>query len=391
MIVRFERWGAWIKLERKAAIVAVDRDGVRALGLGARAEKTWAAAPSKARPIEVHVAVTARCAAGCEGCYLDARPDGVEPPREAIEKTLDALAEAGVFTVAFGGGEPTLRDDLGDLADAARARGLTPVVTTSGLGIGERKLRHLARFAQVNVSYDGAGEDYASVRGFDGAAAAEQAIARLAEAGVTVGVNVVLTRATWGRVLPTLRRAYALGAREAQLLRYKPAGRAKSIDYLARRLTPDQASELAPLLRTLHAELPELRVRIDCALVPFLSSDPDLASRPEELARWGVFGCEAGAALAATRVDGRVLPCSFAEPTTIEADAIAQRGWDDDEVLDAFRAFPERPTEPCASCTLRPVCRGGCKIVSRFTVGAIGPDPECPRVRSLAHARSSAS
>ena len=69
------------------------------------------------------MAVTARCGAGCEGCYLDARPDGVEPPRETLERELDALRDAGVFTVAFGGGEPTTRDDLDVLAGrGARAR-----------------------------------------------------------------------------------------------------------------------------------------------------------------------------------------------------------------------------------------------------------------------------
>jgi len=384
MIVRYEPWGAWVKLEREAVLVAVDRDGARALGLeaGALWDETRPGADAPSRPLEVHVAVTSRCAAGCEGCYLDARPDGIEPPRAEIERRFDALAAAGVFTVAFGGGEPTLRDDLGELADAARARGLTPVVTTSGLGVGDRKIRHLQRFAQVNVSHDGTGDAYESVRGYDGAAGAEATIAKLVASGVDVGVNVVLTRATFGQLGATLRRAYELGAREAQLLRYKPAGRAKNLDYLARRLSPEQARGLGPLLRSLSTALPEMRVRIDCALVPFLSADPELADRAEELSRWGVFGCEAGSALAATRVDGRVLPCSFARATSIDAVDMSGHGWASDPLLEAFRAFPASPPEPCASCKLRKVCRGGCKVVADFVDGAIGPDPECPRVQA---------
>lgn len=359
--LRYEPWGAWVKTS--SALVALTREGVRALGLAESA--LWDhPSPPPSPPLEVHVAVTSRCAAGCEGCYLDARPDGIEPPRAAIEARLDALAGAGVFTVAFGGGEPTLRDDLGALAEHARRRGLTPVVTTSGLGLGPRKLAALAKFAQVNVSYDGAGDDYAAVRGFDGAGQAEEAISSLARAGVLVGVNVVLTRATFPRLRETLARAHALGAREAQLLRYKPAGRARSLDYLARRLGVEQVDAFPAVLRGLAAALPDLRLRIDCALVPFLSSDP--AFDAAALERWGVFGCEAGAALSAQRVDGARLPCSFAAP----------------EDLAPFRAYPEAPAEPCASCTLRPVCRGGCKVVSRFTTGHVGPDPECPRVRA---------
>lgn len=393
MIVRYEPWGAWVKLERQAALVALDVGGARALGLDGGA--LWAdPSPPASPPIEVHLAVTSRCAAGCEGCYLDARPDGVEPPREVIVRAFDALASAGVFTVAFGGGEPTLRDDLGELAREARARGLTPVTTTSGLGLGPRKIAQLRELAQVNVSYDGPAEAYASVRGYDGAAAAERAIAALAREGVTVGVNVVLTRQSFDALPATLRRARELGAREAQLLRYKPAGRANSLDYLARRLTPAQAASLGPTLRALAAEHGDaMRVRIDCALVPFLSADPDIAARPDDLARWGVFGCEAGASLAATRVDGKVAPCSFAPATDLHVTDL-RRGYGAEPGFAPFRDYATSPPEPCASCTLRPVCRGGCKVVSGYHAGAgaaFGPDPECPRVRAAGAARTAAA
>jgi len=286
--------------------------------------------------------------------------------------------------VAFGGGEPTLRDDLGKLARAARARGIAPVVTTSGLGLGPRKLEQLKEFAQVNVSYDGASEAYESVRGFDGSGAAESAIARLAALGVAVGVNVVLTRDTFERTKETIRRAAALGASEVQLLRYKPQGRARALDYLAKRLTPEQARGLAGLLRELAAEHQgRVRIRIDCALVPFLSADADIAAHPEQLVRWGVLGCEAGELLGATRVDGRVAPCSFTPPTELHVERLAQ-GWAGEPGFAPFRSYAKTPPEPCASCTLRAVCKGGCKVVSDYTSGTVGPDPECPRVREHA-------
>jgi radical SAM protein with 4Fe4S-binding SPASM domain len=380
VIVRFEPWGAWVKLESMAAIAALDRDGVRSLGLDGG--DAWTNPPRPSPPIEVHLAVTARCGAGCEGCYIDARADGHEPSRDALEAALDGLAEAGVFTVAFGGGEPTTRDDLDLLADAARARGITPVLTTSGLGLSDARVEKLRGFAQVNVSYDGSGETYARVRGFDGAEAAEHAIERLARAGVPVGVNVVLTRDTFPRLPETLARAFALGAREAQLLRYKPAGRAATLDYLAHRLSPGQASALGSTLRALAHDLCStgaFHIRIDCALVPFLSADDDLARDPALVARFGVMGCEAGGALAAVTVDGRVAPCSFARSTDLAATDLAA-GHRSDPELGRWRSYVDAPPEPCASCSLMAVCKGGCKVVASFVVGAHGPDPECPRV-----------
>jgi radical SAM protein with 4Fe4S-binding SPASM domain len=383
VIVRFEPWGAWVKLESMPAILALDRDGVRALGLDG--EAVWRTpSPGASAPIEVHLAVTARCGAGCEGCYLDARPDGAEPERAELERTLDAMRDAGVFTVAFGGGEPTTRDDIDLLARAARDRGITPVLTTSGLGLSEARTRKLRDFAQVNVSYDGPAEVYERVRGFDGSAAAEQAIARLSQAGVRVGVNVVLTRQSFPHVSETLHRARSLGAREAQLLRYKPAGRAATLDYLARRLTDDQARGLGPLLRELTRDLCDgdaggFHVRIDCALVPFLSADAALREDPQRLAQFGVLGCEAAGALAAVTVDGRVAPCSFAPATALAADALPEHAGD--EELARWRRWVDEPPAPCESCSLRSVCKGGCKVVASFVEGAHGPDPECPRVR----------
>ena len=382
MIVRYERWGAWIKLESMPAIVALDRDGVRALGI--EGGVAWQDDAPPTPPIEVHLAITSRCGAGCKGCYLDARPDGVEPPREDLLRALDAMRDAGVFTVAFGGGEPTTRSDIDVLADEARRRGITPVLTTSGAGLGDGKLERLRAFAQVNVSYDGVGAAYGTVRGYDGASQAEAAITSLARAGMRVGVNVVLTRQTFDGLRETLVRARALGACEAQLLRYKPAGRAASLDYLAQRLSPTQAASLGPTLRALSGELSpagEFPIRIDCALVAFLSADPELGSDAAKLARFGVFGCEAGGALASIDVHGRVAPCSFASATTLAAEDLAE-GHVADPDLARWRAYAAAPAEPCASCALRSVCKGGCKVVASFLDGAHGPDPECPRVRA---------
>lgn len=378
MRARAEPFGAWVRVE-DGTLLAVDRGAAQRLGV--EGGPLWSEDPGahRSRPLEVHVAVTSRCSAGCKGCYLDARPDGEAPPREVLEARLRAIAAAGAFTVAFGGGEPLTRDDLGELAAFARSLGLTPVLTTSGLGLTRERAEALRGFAQINVSYDGTGAAYGLVRGWNGARAAERAMAQLAAASVPFGVNVVLTRRTFPHLEQTLQRAAALGAREAQLLRYKPAGRAADASYLDARLTPAQIDGLGPLLADLSGALP-IGLRIDCALVPLLSGHlRDGAA----LARFGILGCEAGRYLAAARVDGALAPCSFAEAAELSVTSawIAGGGaYRDDATFDAYRALPQ--VEPCLSCPLRAVCRGGCRIVAGHLEGALGPDPECPRVRA---------
>jgi radical SAM protein with 4Fe4S-binding SPASM domain len=358
MRLRAEPWGAWIRLERAPLLLAVDHAGLERLAIDPPAPQ-----PGPSAPLEVHVAVTSRCAAGCSGCYLDATPDGETPPKDEIVRRLRGLAEAGVFTVAFGGGEPLVRDDLGDLARAARALDLVPVMTTSGLGLTPARARDLRDFAQINVSYDGQGADYAEIRGYDGARHAERAIEALVAAGIRTGANVVLSRSTLARTADTLARARSLGCVDAQLLRYKPRGRAASPDYLARRLSPEQVRGFPALLRAWSQAASPMSLRVDCSMIPWFSTDPSLAD-PAALRRFGIFGCEAGGHLAALRVDGATAPCSFLPPG------------DDD----GRRARAVDPAEPCRSCPLFAVCKGGCKAVAAFTGDPWAPDPECPKV-----------
>ncbi|MEL6347919.1 MAG: radical SAM protein, partial [Myxococcota bacterium] len=88
-------------------------------------------------PTEVHLSLTRKCPVKCADCYLDAGPDAPDADLGALAQTLEALAEMGVFEVAFGGGEALLRPEVLDLADTARALGITPNLTTSGFGVTE--------------------------------------------------------------------------------------------------------------------------------------------------------------------------------------------------------------------------------------------------------------
>ncbi len=372
---RAEPFGAWVRVDEET-LVGVSRAGARRLGIDGGALWDEEKTPPISAPLEVHLAVTARCGAGCEGCYVDAQPDGDVPSFAVLVSRFEAVAKAGVFTVAFGGGEPLTRPDLGELAREARRLDLIPVVTTSGIGLHRERARSLRSFAQVNVSYDGQGADFTAVRGYDGSSAAERTMAMLREEGVPFGVNVVLTSGSFEGLGRTLERAEALGAREAQLLRYKPAGRARGLDYLAKRLRRDQVARLYPTLERLALERPGLSLRVDCALVPLLGAgELDV----ERLQRFGVFGCEAGRHLTAGRVDGDLAPCSFGPSAKAPlADGFSGSAWAEAEILEAWRALPD--AEPCRSCSLCSVCRGGCKVVSEHLEGRLGPDPECPRV-----------
>ncbi len=375
---RAERFGAFVTIEHPPALVAVDRALAKELGVDGG--PLWEGADpglgvrALTAPTEVHVAATERCPAGCVGCYADAEPDGHEPTFEELRARLDELAEMRVFSVAFGGGEAALRDDIGEVARHARARGLSPTMTTSGLGITAARARRLSAFAQINVSWDGPAALYRGVRGWDGARVAEDAIEHLRRAGIPVGVNTVLTRHNFPHLSEIARGADALGAVELQLLRFKPSGRGR-LDYLASRLSPDQVRSFGRTLRALVQDV-ALAIRIDCALVPFVAASGEVT--PEDLDRFAVMGCEPGRSLMTLDAHGAAKPCSF-----WEADADprpAPVAWRDSPTLERFRDYVSALPEPCASCAFAARCRGGCRVVAGHDGDPFRPDPECPRV-----------
>lgn len=368
-----------VATEGPAALVAVDR--VLARRLGVDGGVLWEGpdpgldVDRLEGPNEAHVALTERCPAGCRGCYADATPDGHEPTLDAILRRLDTLAERGAFSVAFGGGEASLREDLDRIVDHARALGITPTLTTSGLGVTPARVDKLRGLAQVNVSWDGPAEIYESVRGYRGASAAERAVAVLQDAHVPVGINTVLTRRSFDALDAIAEGVQRMGALELQLLRFKPSGRGR-LDYLAQRLTRAQRLTFPERLSEISTTY-DFALRVDCALVPFLAH----AVSPDALRTFAVMGCEPGRSLMTVDARGRVSPCSFWSEGPREA--LDLSSWEDDVLLGRFRDHAAALPEPCNTCPARAACRGGCRIVATHVNGdAWTPDPECPRVEA---------
>jgi MoaA/NifB/PqqE/SkfB family radical SAM enzyme len=93
----------------------------------------------------------------CGYCYIPNK-DGEELPTEQWKAIIADLAGYGIFQVTFGGGEPTLREDLKELSLHVRKRGLNLCITTNGLRLPDIGPDTLCLFNQVNASYHGSKE-----------------------------------------------------------------------------------------------------------------------------------------------------------------------------------------------------------------------------------------
>jgi hypothetical protein len=124
----------------------------------------------------VHLEISNRCNLRCPYCY-SGRKEGNELSTEQWKNILDGLAPYGIFQVTFGGGEPTLREDLKVLALHARRKGLNLCMTTNGVLLPQLGPETLCLFNQVNISYHG------------DAPLAGKALAHLEAHGVQRGIN----------------------------------------------------------------------------------------------------------------------------------------------------------------------------------------------------------
>jgi radical SAM protein with 4Fe4S-binding SPASM domain len=381
---RYERFGGIVHLTRPRALVFVDRE--RARSLGWPGDASWELDENinstLSAPLEAHLQLTNRCDAGCKGCYTGATPEG--GPREwgldEWKRALDELGARGVFHLALGGGESALLPWLGEIASYARARGMVPNLTTSGLyddAVLARLVEWAPLFGQINVSVDGTRDGYQAVRGFDGLPRAEQALRALRAKKREIGINCVVTRQNFDELGEVFRLARRLKLNEVELLRLKPSGRGTRV-YAELRCTDEQHASLLPTVLKLSRKH-RMRVHLDCSYTPMVAHHKPAP----KLMRWlAIYGCAGGDLLAAAKSNGALSACSFAAPVEVPADQLGEY-WKRADAFGAFRRWPDA-AEPCRSCDYHALCRGGCRVVSSHVAGsASAPDPECPRV--IAH------
>lgn len=99
----------------------------------------------------VWLEITGRCQLECVHCYADSGPAG-DHGRMGLgdwQRVIEQVADLGVPTVQFIGGEPTLHDGLPKLVDHALARGLAVEVYTNLVKVSSRLWDC---FAQPSVS-----------------------------------------------------------------------------------------------------------------------------------------------------------------------------------------------------------------------------------------------
>lgn len=180
----------------------------------------------KRRPLHLTFFATRRCDARCAFCFSREKTAGAGPELTAAEISKLAPSVGPLLWLSFSGGEPTLREDLGEIAGIL-ARACRPVVvllSTNGLD-PERTSAAAARLLAaaprstvvVKLSLDGPPELHDRLRGVPGAHArvleSLRSLGAMAarEPRLQVGVNTVLCAANQERIDELLADVSRLG------------------------------------------------------------------------------------------------------------------------------------------------------------------------------------
>lgn len=274
--------------------------------------------------------ISTRCNGRC--AYCSAGPGLSEAARTAPLETdaalrgLRRLRRGGAEGVVFLGGEPTLREDLGDLACAALRLGLSASIATNGLTM-PRQLQHRLLGLQgltINFSLDSDNPDENdAARGSGYHAACTRTLRNLlaerraASSPVRVTLQATLSRLNLERIEETLRRLLDLGVDSVLLDRMKTyPWHSQAVRALA--LEPEVWITAAGGAARVAAAAGQGRVQVNFGLARLKAA---LAARygypapPERI-------CPAGLAVAVVDFGGALHPCRAVAEQPVPADAM---------------------------------------------------------------------
>ena len=153
-------------------------------------------------PFYASFKITARCHFGCPFCNMKQHktPD---LSTDEIKAILDNLSRSSVLMVSFEGGEPLLREDIGELLEYAHSKKMYLLFTTSQRNLLEYPMQDYAKHIDfLHVSID---EGHGNLEMFD-------KLSEITKLRTQVSVQTVVTKDTVDSLEDKISRCHRVGA-----------------------------------------------------------------------------------------------------------------------------------------------------------------------------------
>jgi radical SAM protein with 4Fe4S-binding SPASM domain len=260
-------------------------------------------------PFQIVWNITKLCNLRCKHCYENAGKQAAdELTTDEAMLGIDRLSKAGVVSIAFSGGEPTIRPDILKLIKYASDKGIYVAMATNAIVFASRdRVREFkgAGLKFVQISLDGLNPvTHDEFRGVPGAfEKTVQGIKNCVAEGLFTEVACVGTRFNYKEIPALVDFCDELGVDWFMLYNFIPTGRGR--DIVAADLTPDEREQL---LRTLWLK------RKTTKKVEILSTAPQYARVAKEVEAELAKAFERSNGVAQLECDGIVIPTHFYNP-----------------------------------------------------------------------------
>ena len=316
-------------------------------------------APFSELPVLSEIAVTYRCNLACRFCYAGCgcrrSDDQAEMRTEEVVRILRIIHdEAGVPSVSFTGGEPTLRKDLPRLVSAACGIGLRVNLITNATKITPERAAELAQAglysAQVSIEGPSA-ESHDSQTAVAGSFERSwRGIENLIAAGIRTQTNTTLTGANAGEAEGIVELLAERGMKRFAMNMLMPCGSSRTHGDL--RIS---YSEIGEVISRVQRRARELEIEfLWYSPTPYCIFNPISSGL-------GNKGCAACDGLISVSPTGEILPCSSFEygvGNLLEGDF---RGLWTSARARYWRSKRYAPPQ-CSGCPTFDACAGACPL-----------------------------
>jgi len=162
-------------------------------------------------PFLVSWSLTNRCNYQCKYCSVW-KTEGRELTTKEVLFIIDELARCGNRAIAFTGGEPLIRGDIGEIVDYCFAKNIYTKITTNGFFIKD-KIGSLRKAGIIRLSLDGPREINDAYRQAGAYDRVIQAIKLLREKNIGVALNCIVSRSNLPYIADILNEAKYLNVK----------------------------------------------------------------------------------------------------------------------------------------------------------------------------------
>ncbi len=304
--------------------------------------------------------VTRSCNLACRHCRASskygAHPD--ELTTGACFKLIDEIASFSKPIIILTGGEPLLREDIFEIAEYGKNKGLTMVMAPNGTLLNDENIRKIlgSGIKRISVSIDGPdAASHDNLRQVPGAfKQACEGIERARKSGLEFQINTTVTKRNIGSLPQIMKLAKDLGAKAHHIFLLVPTGRAREM--IDEELSPAEYEETLKFLAR-EKKSSSLEIKVTCAphfnrILLQENSDTAKAMRGR--------GCMAGVSFCFISHIGDLQPCGYLEVKCGNIrDLGFKKAWLESEMFNELRDW-SRYKGKCGLCEFKSVC-GGCR------------------------------